>query len=159
MQVRRTTFTIKPGINADGSCDGDLSIFVPPCPTSQSYRSLNSTGAAVNAVAYGGVMVCDYADSIVNYNPMAFLTPPTDGSWRVVGFGYELTNTTPVMYQSGTLLSYQSPYIGGTVSSVPLAEVSVASPESDVRYVVPISGRELPAPFTFSEASSLPTAK
>lgn len=55
---------------------------------------------------YGGVMVCDYADSIVNYNPMAYLTPPTDGSWRVVGFGYELTNTTPVMYQSGTLLSY-----------------------------------------------------
>lgn len=108
---------------------------------------------------YGGVMVCDYADSITNYSPIAYLTPPTDGSWRVVGFGYELTNTTPVMYQSGTLLSYQSPYIGGTVSSVPIAEVGVASPLSDVRYVIPVSGRELPAPFTFSEASSLPTAK
>lgn len=46
---------------------------------------------------YGGIMVCDYSDGTLEpkYESMETFAPPTDSAWRIVGFGYELTNTTP----------------------------------------------------------------
>lgn len=44
-----------------------------------------------------------------NYESIIGLEPPGDGVWRVVGFGWEIINTTPTMYKSGSLLMYQSP--------------------------------------------------
>lgn len=40
------------------------------------------------------------------YSVVAALEPVTDGPSRVVGMGWELINTTPEMYKSGSVLVY-----------------------------------------------------
>lgn len=56
------------------------------------------------AIRYGGVMV-KQGDG--QYQPIGGLDPIYDGPYRIVGFGWELINTTPTMYKSGSLLVYQ----------------------------------------------------
>lgn len=40
------------------------------------------------------------------YYTVASLDDIYDGPYRVVGFGWELINTTPTMYKSGSILVY-----------------------------------------------------
>lgn len=53
-------------------------------------------------MACTGTAVAD----VPQYKTIAGLDPISDGPYRVVGFGWELINTTPTMYKSGSLLVY-----------------------------------------------------
>lgn len=49
------------------------------------------------------------ADQTGVYTTVAALDPIRDGPSRLVGLGWELINTTPSMYKSGNVLTYQCP--------------------------------------------------
>lgn len=60
---------------------------------------------------YGGIMVSPGPTpaGYWKYETVVGLDPIYDGPWRVCGFGWELINTTPTMYKSGSILVYQCP--------------------------------------------------
>lgn len=162
VQIRRARFTLKPGLATDGSCRGNLSIFVPPVVQDASLTALLTTGDTTRSAGYGGIMVADYSgdDDDPQYLSLSSFSPPADGAWRVVGFGYELTNTTPTMYQSGSLLTYQSPTGLYHSAATPLIEVELGEPATSTLAVHgAVSGLAVPAPSTVDEATALPTAK
>lgn len=100
VQCRR----IRASINADST--GVIRIFVPPMARNiELYRATGYEGATASA-QYGGVMV---AHGNNPYDPLIELDSIEDGPYRIVGFGWELINTTPSMYKSGSLLVYQCP--------------------------------------------------
>lgn len=98
-----------------------MSIFVPPTPYHTVLDGI-SDNIAVCAADYGGLMV---AKGDNPYSVVAALDPVTDGPSRVVGMGWELINTTPEMYKSGSVLVYQCPWLPGTTGSAGLADIYV----------------------------------
>lgn len=99
VQCRRIRATLQ----ADAS--GTLSIFVPPWPYG-TLLTRSSIGDLADNCDYGGIM---YSTNNEQYHTLMALDPITDGPSRIVGFGWELINTTPNMYKSGSLLVYQCP--------------------------------------------------
>lgn len=63
VQIRRARFTLKPGLANDGSCRGNLSIFVPPVVQDASLTTLLTNGDTTRSAGYGGIMVADYSGS------------------------------------------------------------------------------------------------
>lgn len=108
-------------------------------------------------------MVADYSGNAESpvYAPMQSFTPPTDGAWRVVGFGYELTNTTPTMYQSGSILTYQSPTGVYLSAANAIGEIGIDDDTTTGRLAFhsAVQASAVPAPSTVDEATALPTAK
>lgn len=45
------------------------------------------------------------------YRVAACLDAISDGPSRIIGMGWELINTTPEMYKSGSILVYQCPWL------------------------------------------------
>lgn len=87
---------------------GTISIFVPPVPIKSEFlRNQLNVGTTDNpgTAEYGGVMVSTGGP----YKSVMSLDQIYDGPFRVVGFGWELINTTPTMYKSGSILVYQCP--------------------------------------------------
>lgn len=159
--VQRARVTLKPGVDTQGHCTGNLSLFMPPVVLPSTFMGMESPDSAnVSIRDYGGIMVCDYYDKTLDphYTCLKPFNAPSDGAWRVVGFGYELTNTTPQMYQSGSMVTYQSPstvYKAGTGSYC--SQLLGTAP--GVSMLLPSTSTFMPAPSTIDEATSLPTAK
>lgn len=99
VQLRRARFTISVPASQHAGNEGNISIFVPPVPTPTKFYFQEDTGNLVPGsrfpVEYGGIMVNDYAATSLGYTTAGRFDAPPDAAWRVVGFGYELTNTTP----------------------------------------------------------------
>lgn len=164
VQLRRSRVSISvPAQQSDGHT-GDLSIFVPPVPVGVTLECQSwSTAGNAYSTKYGGIMVRDYDATATPdaYQTVATLDAPRDASWRVVGFGYELTNTTPTMFQSGSLVTYQaaqslhrSAYNGSSQrhpTATPTADYHTDFVSSDLL--------GLPYPATIDEATAYPTAK
>lgn len=78
-----------------------------------------------------------------------------------MGFGYELTNTTPAMYQSGSMVTYQAPQCISVASSTGQQRVTpVTANANDDFMVYPLANiLTLPSPPSVDEATAYPTAK
>lgn len=105
-------------------------------------------------------MVNDYSPSSLGYQNFGGFDAPLDAAWRVVGFGYELTNTTPQMYQSGSLITYQAPqtiHHGAWSGIAELVRTQVPLSHTSFEYASGAIG--LPMPATIDEATAFPTTK
>lgn len=103
----------------------------------------------------------DAAAAVDTYQTVASLDAPLDASWRVVGFGYELTNTTPTMFQSGSLVTYQAAQSLHRSAYYGQSRRRPAATE-DADFLADFVSSDLiglPYPATIDEATAYPTAK
>lgn len=85
-----------------------MSLFVPPTPYLTVLDARAQSSSTISSADYGGLMV---AGSDGKYRVAACLDAITDGPSRIIGMGWELINTTPEMYKSGSILVYQCPWL------------------------------------------------
>lgn len=164
VQLRRARFTISVPASQHAGNEGNISIFVPPVPTPTKFYFQEDTGNLVPGsrfpVSYGGIMVNDYGATSLGYTTSGQFDAPPDAAWRVVGFGYELTNTTPQMYQSGSLITYQAPQTIHQGAWSGLGElIRTQTPLSHTSFEFASSAVGLPMPATIDEATAFPTTK
>lgn len=99
-------------VNLQATDSGTLSLFVPPVPFAATVgwaANATSGNAPTRAWAdYGGLMV---STDGLKYETVAALDDITDGPNRIIGMGWEVINTTPEMYKSGSILTYQCPWL------------------------------------------------
>lgn len=127
--------------------------------TTLSRASVSVPGGAC---PYGGVMV---RKGNGLYSTIVALDNVLDGPFRIVGFGWELINTTPTMYKSGSILVYQCPQQianGGQAGALTGAADIPGSPGyiAGVGALLPANAlKMLPIPLTAEEATTLPSSK
>lgn len=110
-------------VNLQATDSGTISIFVPPVPFASTLMCASNFSAEtplVTTADYGGLMVSH--DGSV-YQTIAALDDITDGPNRVIGMGWEIINTTPEMYKSGSVLTYQCPWLPASTGSAGFANV------------------------------------
>lgn len=100
------------------------------------------------------------------YKSVMSLDQIYDGPFRVVGFGWELINTTPTMYKSGSILVYQCPQQrskGGFTNLSRYASLCTPSSPATAVFAGPLQSLSqwevLPCPLTPEEAATLPSSK
>lgn len=100
MQCRRIRVNVVP------DSENEVHLFFPPVP----FETALWADPDMSPFTYGGIMQrTGDQEAGLRYSTIASLDTPPDGPCRVVGMGWEVINTTPEMYKSGSLLVYQCP--------------------------------------------------
>lgn len=103
----------------------------------------------------------------INYQTVAALDDITDGPNRVIGMGWEVINTTPEMYKSGSILTYQCPWLPADTGSAGyylvaghsgMVGIDGYTSGSMVNRVMQ-AAQVLPTPYDSTSATTLPSSK
>lgn len=115
-------------------------------------------GASLAYLDFLNIMTADSGQSLfpdtdpwapTHFDPQS-LPVPTDGQSRIIGFGFEIINTTAEMYKQGTITAYKMPQVGSDTNvilqrtGVSIGQISPArhyrSPPSHVTDALLLSG-------------------
>lgn len=144
-------------VNVTPDDAGNVHLFFPPVPVAGPLYVDRTT-----ILEYGGIMQArggaEGSTSPYWYKPMASLDKITDGPYRLVGMGWEVINTTPEMYKSGSLLVYQCPQVTADTGYTSIGQVYVGLSTNGTEY---FTGRlkQLPVPYDAESATTLPSSK
>lgn len=89
-----------------------------------------------------------------------------DGPNRIIGMGWEVINTTPEMYKSGSILTYQCPWLPATTGAAGYDEIFCETFTSTTDLVTGHTAERilqpaqiLPTPYDSTSATTLPSSK